>query len=176
MTTDEFLAHHGVKGMKWGVITSIYNKSGIGKTRAQHAIDRYGKLATQASNYYGQVRKNLSKNSSEIKRHNMDKTNVARKAKKEKGKKWLIGIGLSLAVAGVGYAAYRQNVKNKAFRALVKENLMNGNKTNVADAVRNAKFGSKNYKVAKYNLKNLMNANNPYTISGKEFIRNQIMV
>ena len=111
MMTDEFLYHHGVKGMKWGVRKSTSFRSTLGKRKAQNKQLRSIKKKRKQAD---RLRSTLSDKEldSRVKRlekeerlHNLTRNNVTR-GKTETGK-ILKRAGTTIAVSAlVGAGTY----------------------------------------------------------------------
>lgn len=98
---SDYLEHYGVKGQKWGVITKEYVPTGRKSVRS----NSYGSLGPKprGPKTYESLGPKQRQNSNRL-------TN---KSKMEIGRKWLLGLGLVLGTAIIGYGAYKTGaIKN----------------------------------------------------------------
>lgn len=111
-----YLAHHGVKGMKWGVRHD--------KIRDAYESQRKRKFISEYEQYYGK-NKNTSKNYDKARKKSLERH--------KKGNKSLLALGL------LGGAAVASNVPSLYQTALFAENIKAG--TNIfIDTRKNAKI------------------------------------
>lgn len=104
-TPDDYISHHGIIGMKWGVrryqnVDGSYTSAGK---------SRYGVGDGESYHNFGTSKSSQDDSSSE---------SSGKRKGLSKGQKIAIGVGISVAAAGIAYAAY-SHAKKKAINSFI---------------------------------------------------------